>query len=160
ADTKVFRNLGNEMFIDVASQLGVELPIDVFAAPWGDFNRDGFMDGFLTGHIGNALLQNGGTSSNFLVLELVGDGDSTNRSAIGARVEVFTPSGMQVREVSGGKGCCEQDMLPVHFGAGMDKTADIIIRWNAEDECSFQDVNIEGGRIFVVFEDNCIREPG
>ncbi len=159
ADTKVFRNLGNERFIDVASQLDVELPIDVFAAPWGDFNSDGFMDGFLTGHIGNALLQNGGTSSNFLVLELVGDGVSTNRSAIGARVEILSSLGMQVREVSGGKGRCEQDMLPVHFGAGMDKTADIIIRWNAEDECSFQDVNIDGGRIFVVFQENCRIEP-
>jgi hypothetical protein len=153
--TRVFRNLSGVAFVDVVSELGVEFPIDVFAASWGDFNRDGFMDGLFTGHIGNVLLQNGGTSSNFLIFELVGNGVSSNVSAIGARVSISSSSGVQVREVSGGKGCCEQDMLPVHFGLGNDRLVDVVVDWPGGGDCFFTDVDVDGGRIYTIFQDGC-----
>lgn len=155
APTKLFRNLGNETFVDVTSQLGVNLPSNVFAAAWADFNRDGFMDGILTGHMGDVLLQNGGTSSNFLIFELVGDGVNSNVSAIGAKVSVSSSSGVQVREVSGGKGCCDQDMLPVHFGLGNDRLVDIVVDWPGGGSCFFSDVDVDGGRFYTIFQDGC-----
>jgi hypothetical protein len=153
--TRFFRNLGNGTFIDVAVDAGIDFPIDVFVASWGDYNNDTFMDVFLDGHLGAALMENGGNTNNNLILDLVGDGVSSNSSAIGARVEVLTSMGTQFREVSGGKGCCEQDMLPVHFGVGNDKQVDISVDWLGEGHCSFQNIDVEGGRFYIIFQDGC-----
>jgi len=153
--TRLFRNLGNGNFVDVAPQIGLDSPIDVFAAPWGDYNNDGFMDVFLNGHFEKALTENSGTSNNFLVIELIGDGVSTNTSAIGTRVEVATSRGVQIREVSGGRGCCEQDMLPLHFGVGGEDQVDIRVEWTGGAICLFNGIDVKGGRMFLISEDGC-----
>lgn len=161
--SKLFRNLGKGKFVDVASQVGLGCPdfpdclIDIFAATWGDYNNDGFMDVFLNGHIEKALMENSGTENNFLIMKLVGNGQTTNTSAIGTRVEVNTSKGVQIREVSGGRGCCEQDMLPVHFGVGNENEVDIQVQWTDADgeECNFPDVNVEGGPLFQVSQIGC-----
>ncbi len=119
------------------------------------------MDVFLNGHIGKALMENSGTENNFLIMKLVGNGQTTNTSAIGTRVEVNTSKGVQIREVSGGRGCCEQDMLPVHFGVGGVKIVDILVKWTSGEECSFPNINVEGGdveggRLFEISEDECV----
>ena len=153
---RLFRNRGDENFIDVASEVGIESPIDVFAATWGDYNNDGFMDVFLNGHIGTGLMENSGTQNNFLMINLIGNGETTNTSAIGTRVEVSTSKGVQIREVSGGRGCCEQDMLPIHFGVGNKNEVDIQVQWTDGDECNFPNVNVEGARLFLISEDECL----
>lgn len=154
--SRLFRNLGNGRFVDVAPQVGLDSPIDVFGAAWGDYNNDGFMDVFLNGHIGTGLMENSGTPNNFLILNLIGNGETTNTSAIGTRVEVSTSKGVQIREVSGGRGCCEQDMLPIHFGVGGVKIVDILVKWTDGEECNFPNVNVEGGRLFQILEDECL----
>jgi len=153
--TRFFRNLGNENFINVAEEVNMELPIDAFAASWGDPNNDGFMDVFLVGHLGSGLKENGGTPNNNLIIKLVGDGISSNISAIGARVEVLTSKQSQIREVSGGEGCCEQDMLPVHFGVGNETEVDIQVDWTSGDVCFFDDIDVEGGRILSISQNDC-----
>jgi hypothetical protein len=154
---RLFRNLGNGKFIDVAPQLSIDSPIiDVFAAAWGDFNSDGYMDVFLNGHIGNGLMKGGRTPNGFLEIKLVGNGLDTNTSAIGARVSVSASGRTQIREVSGGRGCCEQDMLPLHFGVGREKKVDILVKWMRGKECSFRDVDVKGGRMFSIYEKGCI----
>lgn len=153
--TRLFRNLGDGKFVDVATQVGIDSPIDVFAASWGDYNNDGFMDTFLHGHLSTALMENGGNNTNFIVINLIGDGIFTNTSAIGTRVEVKTSRGTQIREVSGGKGCCENDMLPVHFGVGGDTEVDILVKWSGGGECFFDGVDVDGDRIFTVMERDC-----
>lgn len=153
--SKLYRNLGNGQFVDVAPQVGLDSPMDAFAATWGDFNNDGFMDVFLTGHLGTALMKSSGNNANYLILKLRGEGSLTNTSAIGTRVEVHTGNGIQVREVSGGRGCCEQDMLPLHFGFGNEKKADILVKWTSGEQCSFKDVTVEGGRMLRISEEGC-----
>ena len=154
--SRLFRNLGNGRFVDVAPQVGLDSPIDVFGAAWGDYNNDGFMDVFLNGHIQTGLFENSGTQNNFLIINLIGNGETTNTSAIGTRVEVSTSKGVQIREVSGGRGCCEQDMLPIHFGIGNENGADIQVQWTDGEECNFPNVNVEGGRLFQILEDECL----
>ena len=153
--TKLFRNLGNGKFVDVAPQVGLDKPIDVFSATWGDYNADGFVDVFLNGHLGKALMKNSGNNANYLVLKLIGNGVDTNTSAIGARVELNTSRGIQIREVSGGRGCCEQDMLPLHFGLGNEKKVDILVKWTGGQQCSFKEVKVEGGRMLRISENGC-----
>ena len=76
-----------------------------------------------------------------------------------SRVEVSTSKGVQIREVSGGRGCCEQDMLPVHFGIGNENEVDIQIKWTDGEECNFPNVNVQGGggRLLQISESNCTR---
>ncbi len=154
---RLFRNLGNGKFVDVAPQVRINSPIiDVFAAAWGDFNNDGFMDVFLNGHIGTGLIKGGRTLNRSLIIKLIGNGLDTNTSAIGARVRVSASGRVQIREVSGGRGCCEQDMLPVHFGVGREKKVDISVKWTGGRNCSFRDVDVKGGGIFSISEKGCI----
>ncbi len=154
---RLFRNLGNGKFVDVAPQVRINSPIiDVFAAAWGDFNNDGFMDVFLNGHIGTGLIKGGRTLNRSLIIKLIGNGLDTNTSAIGARVRVSASGRVQIREVSGGRGCCEQDMLPVHFGVGGEKKVDISVKWTGGRNCSFRDVDVKGGGIFSISEKGCI----
>lgn len=153
---KLFRNLDGKKFKDVANEAGIDLPKDIFSATWGDYDRDGFVDVFLNGHIGTALMRNGGNGNNSLTLKLEGNGKTTNASAIGVRVEVKTPSaGLQVREVSGGKGCCEQDMLPVYFGLGGEKAADIVVKWPGGGTCRFEKTPVGKSKQFIIREAGC-----
>ena len=154
--SKLFKNIGNGKFRDVAPDVGIDLPTDVFAATWGDYNNDGFMDVFLNGHNGKPLMENSGTPNNFLIIKLVGKKLMTNTSAIGTRVKVTSSKGAQIREVSGGRGCCEQDMLPIHFGTGNEIEVDIQVQWTDGDESNFPNVNVEGGCLFLISEDECL----
>ena len=79
----------------------------------------------------------------------------SNSSAIGARVEVIGTEGIQVREVSGGRGCCEQDMLPVYFGVGQNNTVDVNIKWPSGRTCSFKDLSLENVNHFTIHEIKC-----
>ena len=57
-------------------------------------------------------------------------GTCSNRSAIGAQVEIFWNGRQQVQEVSGGSGFCAQNQRRLHFGLGAQATVDrAVIRW-------------------------------
>jgi hypothetical protein len=54
----------------------------------------------------------------------------SNRSAIGAQVELFWNGRQQVQEVSGGSGFCAQNERRLHFGLGTNGSIDrAVIRW-------------------------------
>jgi len=152
---RLYKNLAEGGFEDVASQTGIDKPIDVFAATWGDYDRDGFLDVFLNGHLGTGLMKNTGNTNNSITLKLLGNGSSTNRSAIGARVELNTGKDQQFSEVSGGRGCCEQDMLPLYFGLGQNGKADILVKWPGGETCSFKDVSVQKVNHFIIQEAKC-----
>ncbi len=156
---KLFRNEGAGKFTDTAPVAGLDRPIDVFSAPWADYDRDGFIDVLLIGHSGIALMKNQGNKSNSLTLKLRGDGKKSNVSAIGARVEVSTPAGVQIREVSGGRGCCEQDMLPLYFGLGKDKIADINVAWPGGKVCTFKGIAVGKVKEYTISEVKCGINP-
>jgi hypothetical protein len=55
---------------------------------------------------------------------------ASNRSAIGARVELDWDGRMQVQEVSGGSGFSAQNERRLHYGLGSRTTVDrAVIRW-------------------------------
>jgi hypothetical protein len=57
-------------------------------------------------------------------------GACTNRSAIGAQVEVLWNGQRQVQEVSGGSGFCSQNQRRLHFGLGAEAKVDkVVVRW-------------------------------
>ncbi|HHL31251.1 MAG TPA: CRTAC1 family protein, partial [Oceanospirillales bacterium] len=98
---------------------------------WADFDNDGDLDALVTGGpaADNRLFKNTTVNLNqWLQLQL--KGTIGNRSAIGARVEVNTNSGVYMQEVSGGAGRGSQNSLRLHFGLGAaTQVNSIFVRW-------------------------------
>ena len=67
----------------------------------------------------------------WLRIRLVGDpSQGSNRDAIGARLLVRTPGGVQIwREVHGGTGYLSMDPKEVHIGLGTERRAEVRITW-------------------------------
>ncbi len=92
--------------------------------PVGDMNNDGFLD---IGNQGNIHF-NTGNDNNWIKINTVGV--ESNLNGIGARVEVHTPSGTQIRDVQSGVGFRFMHTLNVHFGLGEETVLDsLIIKW-------------------------------
>lgn len=101
----------------------------VESSAWGDYDNDGDLD-LMTGREGkNVLFENSGNSNNWLKVLLKDTRSSTSTTAIGSRVEVYSP-GKQIREVSGQTGRGAQNCLRQHFGLGSVSVVDsLVIRW-------------------------------
>jgi len=91
---------------------------------FGDLNNDGFIDAFSNGNI----YMNNGNGNNWITLNTVGT--QSNINGIGARVEIQTPSGTQIRDVKSGEGFRYMSTLNTHFGIGTDTEIEsITIYW-------------------------------
>ncbi|MGH1385060.1 FG-GAP-like repeat-containing protein [Kordia sp.] len=91
---------------------------------FGDLNNDGFMDAIS----GTTLYTNTTNSNNWV--KITTTGVASNINGIGARVEVHTASGVQIRDVRSGEGFRFMSTLNAHFGIGTEDTIDnIIIYW-------------------------------
>jgi len=152
--SRLYKNLGNNRFKDVAYQTGIHEPVDAFSATWGDYNGDAVLDLFLNGHLGYALYE-GSTINNSIIIEIIGDGIDTNTSAIGSRVHLNTDNLIQVKEVSGGKGCCESDMLPLHFGLGKETQFNMVVNWTSGKSCKFENQNADDKKYYKIWEEGC-----
>jgi hypothetical protein len=152
--SRLYRNLGNLKFYELAHKLNVSTPVDAFSSTWGDYNGDAVLDFFVNGHFGNAIFE-GFNTNNSVIIELVGDGNNTNTSAIGSRTELKTDSKTQTRYVIGSKGCCENDMLPLHFGLGKEKKFELTVTWTSGNICRLNDLNAAEKRFYKVLEKGC-----
>ncbi len=110
----MFRNEGSFSFSDVTQTLSLNDLPPTYQAAWADFDRDGFVD-LVTA---NRLFRNASTGGNWLTLQLLGDGKTINRSAIGTVVQVFLPNRVLTRQVEAGTGQGNQNDLTLHFGLG------------------------------------------
>ena len=91
---------------------------------YGDFNNDGFVDA----RRGSNLYINDGNSNNWITLTTVGT--DSNINGIGARVELYSAMGKQIRDVRSGEGFAFMSTLNTHFGIGEDTAIDnIVIYW-------------------------------
>ncbi|WP_395066362.1 FG-GAP-like repeat-containing protein [Flavobacterium sp.] len=92
--------------------------------PIGDLNNDGFIDI----QNGNNVLFNNGNSNHWIKINL--QGVQSNRNGIGARVELYGPWGLQIRDVQSGTGFQNMSSITAHFGIGTATTiTTAIIRW-------------------------------
>jgi hypothetical protein len=127
-----------------------------------DFDRDGDLD-IVVGHSSARcdsdcyptfvvrMFENQ-LGGNFVQLELAGRG-GTNRSAIGARVEVTAGGVTQTHEVDGGHGQLgAQDDLVQHFGLGTACEADVKVTWPAAG-LPTQTFTVPAGHRFLVVQD-------
>lgn len=150
----IFLNQGNMEFL--------EYPMDDFccgndmlSAGVGDLNSDGFLDVY--GNFGNVynvpsnlpdrVFFNRGNDNHWVGFDVLDDAPS--RNAIGSKVFLYTPSGIQMREINMGDSYGIGNTLRVHFGLGQETAVDsVAVEWASD--CSrqvFTDISIDSYQI-------------
>ena len=90
----------------------------------GDTNNDGFLDVFRSGNI----YLNNTNANHWIKINTIGT--SSNINGIGARIEIETPSGTQIRDVRSGEGFEFMSSLTAHFGIGTENSINsLTIYW-------------------------------
>jgi hypothetical protein len=115
----IMYNNGNFTFSPVAIPAG--------SGPIGDLNNDGFLDIVN----GNIVYFNYANDNNWIKVHL--KGVESNRSGIGARIEVYTTAtGLekQIREIRSGDGFGYMSSLNAHFGLGTaEAITKVVVKW-------------------------------
>ncbi len=136
---KLWISDGAGRFLDVAPMVGVADRHDGRSVVLVDFANRGVLDVVVANQKGPLLLYRNEVAPgrDFIAFELEGGCSAgpnfarcTNRSAIGAQVEVFWGTNHQLQEVSGGSGFCAQNERRLHFGLGERASVQkVVVRW-------------------------------
>lgn len=90
----------------------------------GDLNNDGFLDLFN----GGSLKLNDNTEGNWIKVNTIGT--TSNLNGIGARVEIKSLLGTQIRDIRSGTGFKYMSSLTAHFGIGEDTAIEsVTVYW-------------------------------
>ncbi|MFH2100363.1 MAG: CRTAC1 family protein [Pseudomonadota bacterium] len=115
----LYLNNGYGTFVDATSRFGVT---GSGYPDWADYDLDGFLDASLDG-----WHRNNGNDNHWLRVELAGI--QSNRNGIGARLIAVSGALRQMREIMGGKGYEQYEMI-AHFGlGGYARVDELEIRW-------------------------------
>lgn len=87
-------------------------------AAFADFDDDGNVDVLIVNHSGAPLLLRNEGHPDHRWLKIRPRGTKSNRTAIGARVEIETDAGVQVQEIGSQPSYLSQNALEAHFGLG------------------------------------------
>jgi hypothetical protein len=128
--SRVWLNDGAGRFTDVAQDVGATDTYDGRAVALADLSNDGAIDVLVANQRGPFLLYANrlAPGRHWIAFDL--EGTASNRSAIGARVELYWNGQRQVQEVSGGSGFSAQNQRRLHYGLGTASAVDrAVIRW-------------------------------
>jgi hypothetical protein len=130
----LYLNNGSGQFTRKTTELLNSAAGSCYSQSWSDFDKDGDMDVFVTTlkNEPNVLYTNNGNANAWVEIKLTGT--VSNKSAIGARIEVSAQINgsavWQMREVNSQTGLGGQNSYLQHFGLGNASIADsIIIHW-------------------------------
>jgi thiol-disulfide isomerase/thioredoxin len=144
-----FLNIGNGTFVDISGISGLDYPDDGRAIATTDWDNDGDLDLWISNRNGPRLRlmrNDNDNKNNFISFLLKGNGVSSNRDAIGARIEI-NPIGKKgnpilIQTVRAGQGFLSQSSKCIHFGLGTSTDPiDIQIRWPDGSTDIFQKIS-------------------
>lgn len=142
--TEMYWNQGNMLF--VGQDLGFS------SGGIGDLNNDGFLDVVN----GNTVWLNSGNNNNYIKFVL--EGLISNKSAVGARVEIYGDWGVQVREVRAGRSFDPGSTLTVHFGLGAATSiSQVVVYWPSGVVTTIESPSIN--QQINIIEANCVSSP-
>ena len=154
-EANLFHNNGDQTFTKVEDVFDSN---DMESYAIGDLNHDGFQDvyggyGFIyttPSDIDDVLWLNDGNDNNYITVQLTGT--MSNPNAIGAKVEIHGPWGIQVREVRAGESYGIQNSMQLHFGLGQEDMIDqMVVRWPSGTVNIFDDVT--GNQCLQIIEE-------
>ena len=133
----VYLNMGKTMpgkFATTSAVSGLDLDDDGRAVGLVDWDLDGDQDVWISNRNAPRLrfLRNDlETNNHFLTVQLTGNATSTNRDAIGARVEVHLPAAPPlIQTLRAGEGFLSQSSKRIHFGLGQAATVEkLVVKW-------------------------------
>jgi len=126
----VWINDGAGRFVDVAQAVGVTDTYDGRSVAFADLWNRGVLDVIVANQRGPLLIYKNTVDPANHWIEFHLEGTKSNRSAIGAQVEIFWNGQQQVQEVSGGSGFAAENQRRLHFGLGKNAQIDkVVIHW-------------------------------
>ena len=128
--SRVFLNRGLDGWVDVAGVVGATDVLDGRAVAMADLSNRGAVDVIVANQNQPALLYRDypDSTNHWIAFTLVGT--RSNRSAIGAEVDVEFGGSKQRRIVDGGMGFASQNDRRLHFGVGHHDWVDrVVIHW-------------------------------
>jgi hypothetical protein len=128
--TRVWINDGLGRFTDVAAVVGVSDTFDGRAAALVDLRNSGALDVLVANQRGPLLLYRNQVDESRRWIEFDLEGRVSNRSAIGARLELQWNGRKQLQEVMAASGFSAQNGRRLHFGLAAATRVDrAVIRW-------------------------------
>lgn len=152
---KYFRNNGDKTFTEVTNPFGSN---HTFA--FGDINEDGFIDAIIgygsgynsPGTMDDKLWINDGNSNHFLAVNLIGI--ASNKSAVGAVIELKGDWGTMVREVRAGESYGINHSFTQHFGLGSHyEIESLTIKWPSGTISTYTDILAD--QLLTIPESGC-----
>ncbi|MBN2008156.1 VCBS repeat-containing protein [candidate division KSB1 bacterium] len=121
---------GERAFADVAQFVGISMVGARKGAAFFDYNRDGFLDIYLSSVPHNHILYKNLADNGANWVGFILEGTQSNRDAVGSLVTLYTGAKKQIRYTICGNGFMRQDNPWVHFGIGYETSIDsVVIRW-------------------------------
>jgi enediyne biosynthesis protein E4 len=127
---RLWLNDGAGRFTDVAQVVGASDTYDGRAVALADFGNRGVLDVIVANQRGPLLVYKNTVEPGRHWVQFELEGTMSNRSAIGARIELHWNGRMQVQEVAAATGFSSQNQRRVHYGLGGATSVDrAVIRW-------------------------------
>ncbi len=151
-----FLNTGTERFANISAAAGLDHIGDGRTYARVDWDHDGDLDLWSTNRTAprvQFLRNNSDTENHFLAVRLHGNGPTTNRDAIGARVEIKLAGDDRplIKTLRAGEGFLAQSSKWVHFGLGTNDAVErLIVRWPGGEAEQF--TNLEADRHYAIVQ--------
>jgi hypothetical protein len=127
---RVWVNDARGRFTEIAQQVGATDTHDGRAVALADLSNRGVLDVIVANQKGPLLVYRNTPQHQHHWIAFDLEGAASNRSAIGARVEVHWAGQRQAQEVSGGSGFSAQNQRRLHYGLGAHAEVDrVTIAW-------------------------------
>lgn len=152
--TQIFLNTSTGSTISFGASLAgeylTEVPGGHFSSSVADYNNDGASDIYVSGLSASALLKNNNTQNNWLKIKL--QGTQSNRSALGARIEITVGSVKQSRQIIDNLAVFGQSSLIANFGLGNATVVNSVkIFWPSGIEMTL--TNVAANKMLTIIED-------